>query len=307
MDIEKPYDAILDAEKATEIAATTLQQPLDVLRDMTNYGTQILVRSQKLPGPTLGDIVVLNHFFGHGLTMLDAAHELLSRGCAPAADLQVRSLVEARLSIAFLIMSDTEERAKYFDVWRWRKRKRDERSMIPGTEEYELQRKEVGPEFAKTVQPFTKDAKRNAVKIDKWLAKPEQVPIVSAYEKSEKKRCFHWAGPFGVRTVKQLSIVTGHYTEYVNLYGPFSDTMHGTLDRVERGGGYAVTQPLRQPEELEHLVDAAYTVALGMLQDVVETYREGELAAFQKKVDVWKKARSQRRPLKLDIEHVGPS
>lgn len=305
MNFEQPFDALLDREQATKIVQETLQQPLAVLRDMINYGTNLLVRCQSQTVLKQTELVVLNHLFAHGLAMLDAAHEQLSIGCAPSAELQVRSMLEARLSIAFILSAEAEKRARYFRVWQKLEELKEQAACIPGETPYELLLKEMGDDFKKVVAPLEKAARSNVKIIREWLDKSENALIVADYK---KHRSNHWAAPFGITSVRKLAIDIGHYIEYFYLYAPFSATMHGTGKRVTITSEFAETDPLRQPDKVEGLLDTTYTIAFGMLSDVLEHYRIAEISTtFVQKADAWKKANKQRKPFKLNIKYVGPS
>src|SRR6185437_6967204 len=92
---EQAHPAIMDRETINADAEQHLKPWLDVISDMVNYGTNLIIRCVNSSDRKTKDRIVLTILLRQAVAMLDGIEVLLSQGCTHVANLQVRALFEA--------------------------------------------------------------------------------------------------------------------------------------------------------------------------------------------------------------------
>jgi len=103
---EDPHKGLLDDEGATAIASEQLKPWTNLLRDLANYGSNLIPRAYSSSGKELGDAVVIGILFRQVVAMIDAIEILLCRSAVHAASLQLRAMFEASVYLEWMLAVD---------------------------------------------------------------------------------------------------------------------------------------------------------------------------------------------------------
>ncbi len=87
---EQSHPAILDRDAVIADAEKHLTPWLDLIRDLVNYGTNLIVRCVNSTERKTKDKVILAILLRQAVAMLDGVVVLLSKGSTHAANLQMR-------------------------------------------------------------------------------------------------------------------------------------------------------------------------------------------------------------------------
>jgi hypothetical protein len=113
---DDPHKGLLDDESASKIASEQLKPWTNLLRDLANYGSNLIPRAYSSSGKTLGDVVVIGILLRQVVAMIDAIEILLGRSAVHAATLQLSALFEASVYIEWMLAGDRETKAAYYYV-----------------------------------------------------------------------------------------------------------------------------------------------------------------------------------------------
>jgi len=109
---ESEFKPLLDRDKAVGDVKKHLNQWIDLIRDVTDYGANLIPMCFSSSDRTLKDAVVLAILLRQVVAMLDAIQVLLSNGAVHAAHLQLRALFEASIYIDWILESDSRKRGR---------------------------------------------------------------------------------------------------------------------------------------------------------------------------------------------------
>ncbi len=132
---DNPHPSVLDPHGPIEWQSS-LSEPLAVLSDIANFGSNLIVRLWPSTPRGAGDAVLVMHLARLIVMHVDGVRILLEKGAGPTALLQLRSLLEVSLLIDWAASGDTEEKAKYLMASNWRKERARISALIPGTVEH---------------------------------------------------------------------------------------------------------------------------------------------------------------------------
>ena len=113
---DDPHKGLLDDENATKSISEQLKPWTNLLRDLANYGSNLIPRAYTSSEKSLGDAVVIGILLRQVVAMIDAIEILLSRSAVHAASLQLRAMFEASLYLEWMLAGDREKKATYYYV-----------------------------------------------------------------------------------------------------------------------------------------------------------------------------------------------
>lgn len=116
------FAPILDRALVVDHVTTHFADFVEVLEDLTDYGTHLIPRCWQSSDRRLADVVVLGVLTKQAVAMLDAGHALISQGLVVPALLQLRALFEVSVYLSWTLRRDTERRSRAFYVANLRKR-----------------------------------------------------------------------------------------------------------------------------------------------------------------------------------------
>lgn len=107
---ETEFKALLNRDETIADVKEHLSPWLDLLRDLSNYGSNLIPRCFSSSARELKDAVVLGTLLRQIVTMLDGVEVLLSNGAPYTAQLQLRALLEASIYIEWILESDGDKK-----------------------------------------------------------------------------------------------------------------------------------------------------------------------------------------------------
>ena len=97
-------------------AKTHYHDILEVMGDMSNYGSNLIPRCFTISKRGLDDAIVLGIFLKQSVSMFDAIEILLSNAAVYPSHLQERVLFEVSIYLEWMLKDNTLEKAKYYYV-----------------------------------------------------------------------------------------------------------------------------------------------------------------------------------------------
>lgn len=287
---ENEFKPLLDREKVIADIKEHLRPRIELIRDLTNYGTNLIPRCFNSSEKKLKDAVVLAILLRQAVAMLDAVEILLSSGAAHAAHLQMRALFEASVYIEWILESDSENKAAYYYVHNLRRK----RLWASRTQTGSAESQEFIAMMDKSDLPVSdklrEDARRQIQDIDRVLSQPKFAAICKDFETHRKgKHDPAWYAPLGQRSFASITRKIGSGSQYVILYSGASEVMHtSSYEHHVKFGDKLTFQPIRSLERFEHVWRFSVGPALSTFRRILEEYRPGELRAFSLKyVEKW--------------------
>jgi hypothetical protein len=292
---ENEFRGLLHREAAISDAKRAFSEQLKVLNDVVNYGTNLIPRCFNSSEKTLKDIVILGVLTRQVIAMLDAIEILVSNGAVYASDLQARALLEATVSIDWILQGEIEKKANYFYVHDLRKRRRWAQVAQPGSAEATAFAA-VAPGLASLDNPNIIERAKEAVdEIDRVLSQPEFHNITRVFDewRGSSKSDRHWYRPLGIKSVSGMMDAVGRSAEYIVFYSHWSGTMHSSNfgQHVEIGEGKVTFKNLRLLSGFQALFQFSLACAFHTYRKILDLYRPGELRVFNTKyLERWRTA-----------------
>jgi hypothetical protein len=290
---ENEFDKLLQREQVLSDVEQNLKPWINLMRDLVNYGTNLIPRCFGSSPRSLADAVVLGILLRQFVAMLDGAEVLLSNGAVHAAKLQMRALFESTVYIHWILLGDAEKKCDYYYVHNLlRKRLWAERAQ--GTSA-------VGQQFIAIMntigvqqsQEAAAAAAQQLPEIDRVLGLPKFALINADFDSRKgRKNDVNWYVPLGPRTLRAVSESIGKQAEYVLIYSGGSEVMHGSNydHHVEFTTGRITFSPIRYLKDFGWVYHYSATLTLGMYRRILEAYRAGEIPSFNRKyMEKWRK------------------
>ena len=292
---EDSHRGLLDREAVLKDAEQFRPQ-LELLEEMVNYGTNLIVRCYLGSEKKYRDLVVLTCLTRQIFTMLDGAHVLLKSGALYAANLQFRAILEASICLDFMLHDRTDEKSLYYVVANIRSEKHWTSKAISGTPEntnLSTMTKAAGFEVDSTFKSNQAGLKTQLTDIEDILKKPTFKAANEAYEAKSQKRGFDppWYNFFGETSVKSMAKSMDRQVDYEFFYSTTSQIMHGSASRhhVQFDGSKVVINGLRGFEYINLMWDNLIRLVLHTILTVLGEYRPKELTNFRKMyMDEWR-------------------
>ena len=303
---ENEFAPLLDRGKAVADVNRAFSAQLEMLRDVTNYGTNLIPRSFGSSDKKLRDVVVIGILLRQVVAMLDGVELLASNGAVHAASLQARSLFEASAYIDWILLADGEKKAIYYYVHNLRRQRRLAQRLQPGSPEATAFAASM-PDLESLKDPKVIEQAQDDIKnIDRVLSQHEFAVVSKTFDQFAKRRKADpaWYVPLGMRSVNAVISAVGRSAEYTMFYNPWSETMHSSNYRqhVRMGKGTVTFEPLRHLEGFAALFRLSVTTALRTYRAILTQYRDGELRAFSTKYsENWKKALMEVPTIKYQV------
>jgi hypothetical protein len=305
---DDPHKGLLDDETATAFASQQLKLWTNLLRDLANYGSNLIPRAFSSSGKMLGDAVLIGILLRQLVAMIDAIEILLCRSAVHAATLQLRAMFEAAVYIEWMLAGDRENKAAHYYVHNLLRLRVWAMRVQSGTPE-SLNFKSVmnGLPVDDTLGD---EGKSHVQEIDRVLSQARFVAVRDGFRDWKKRngRRPTWYSPLGVTDLRNMAIKVNKEPLYVIVYGSASEVMHasnyGQHIRIqsERITFYSI----RHPKEFSTTVRLTATIAIDTFRKILHEYREGERPRFdQKYVEKWRQAFMNMPQLKIDERDLG--
>lgn len=302
---------ILNRGEAVKVINDHFQDTVKLVRDVVDYGTNLIPRCFKKSSRRVEDIVILAVLLKHVVSMLDGIDALISQGCIYASNLQVRSLFEAFLSLEWILKDDTEKRAKQYYVWNLRQRRKWALKLVPYSNEYEGFSRKVEKyrdSLSNGIEKHSEVAKQQADAIDEFLGKEPYVEINQEFErlKGDNKFDVSWHTPGGPNSVADMATRVGCGAEYEVFYSKYSQIMHASeqLDNVKFENGSIIFEPIRKLDQIKAILEVGVGFSFKAYRTVLKHYRPDELPNFSRKYSQeWQKPFQAINEITYQVQH----
>ncbi len=290
---EKELKLILDREKSKGEAKRIFYKQIEVIVDLVNYGSNLVVRTYDSSKRKLEDAIVIGVLLKQVVSMLDAVEVLVSHGVIKPASLQTRCAFEASLYIDFILEGDSEQKANYYYVANLRNTKLWELRHTKGSDEREAFShvlEDLG-DYMSPYKPELEDKIREDLEnIQEVLSQGRFSEINEVYEGKRTKRV-DWYKAYGTKSLWEIAKKVKRLTEYEIFYPTGSAVMHSASyrDHVQFNKGMLRFEPIRKLEGADSVLQNIITIALKSYRSILKHYRYGEVGNFKRKyIQEWR-------------------
>lgn len=308
---EDPHKGLLDDESATALASEKLKPWTDLLRDLANYGSNLIPRAYTSSEKTLGDAILIGALLKQVVAMIDAIEILLCRSAVHAANLQLRAMFEASVYLDWMLAGDRENKAAYYYVHNLLRLRVWGMRVQSGTAE-SMNYKGVMDIAGLPVDETLGDkGKRHVAEIDRILSQARFAAVRDQFRdwKKLKRRTPSWYSPLGVTDLRDMAKKVNKEPLYLMVYGPGSEVMHASNygHHLSFGSGRVSFHSIRHPKGFPDTVRYAGTIAIGVFMKILDEYRAGERATrFHLKYrEKWQQAFMNLPELKINEHDFG--
>lgn len=296
---ERPLLSILDRDEAVRQAASAFKSQLEMLVDLTNYGSNLIIRSFNSSPGQLDAIIVCGVLLKQVVSMVDAVETLVRNGQTHAAFLPARAAFEASLYLQWILISDTDRKATAYMVSNYRNDRLWASRAIKGSSEAEA--------FDEVTRGLNMDMHENNPHLDELaqaqlnevnriLAQGHFASLDAEFEalkqSDRRKNEPSWYKPFGIKTLRQLAKQLGRLPDYSVFYGKGSQVTHSATykDHLYFTKGQVHFTAIRNFKGLHELLLSIMGTAIASYKAVLAYYRPAELPAFGRKyLEDWQK------------------
>ena len=287
---ETPHPAILNREEVKAVALQHCAKQTELLRDLANYGSNLIVRAFDSSPKKMAEVVVCGVLLKQVVAMVDAAEVLLSAGCGHASFLPARTAFEASIYIDWIFAGDSERRATRYVVANYRDERLWASRVIPGTAEeiaFTKIAQVLGVDIHAERPTLAGEASTHLTEVDRILAQPYLAAIDQEFTaaRGKRKRDPEWYELDGLQSIRQVAEKVDRLPEYEFFYSKGSQVTHtGTYkDHVRFVDSQVRFKPIRHLADVNMLLNFIVTICVGTYKKTLEMYRPGETTAFAKK------------------------
>lgn len=290
--IEKEFKPIIDREKHEKDVKTHFGAHIALLRDLVNYGSNLVPRAFDSSDKKLEDVTVLLVLLKHVLSMIDGVEVLVSKGAVTQAMLQARSAFEASVYIDWILKSDAAKKAKYYYVSNLRSQRLWALRFKTGTQEQETFSRQFQDieQYLKLddLSELQKKAEAELQRVETFLNRPAWIEINNEFENKKNKKTgadIYWYKLLGVNSIRRLAAEVGRLGVYDLFYSRSSEVTHTASykDHVQFRKGAVVFEPIRQLKDIQFVLRFATITTVHTYQSVLKHYRYGERGSFAHK------------------------
>lgn len=306
---ETPHPAILNREEVTAVAEQHFSKQTELLRDLANYGSNLVIRAFDSSPKKMAEIVVCGVLLKQVVAMVDAAEVLLSAGCGHASFLPARTAFEASIYIDWIFDGDSERRATRYIVGNYRDERLWTSRVTPGTAEeiaFTKIAQFLGVDIHANRPELVGEAASHLSEINRILAQPSLASVDQEFiaARGKRKRDPEWYELDGLQSIRQVAEKVGRLPEYEFFYSKGSQVAHtGTYkDHVRFVDGQVRFKPIRHLADVNMLLNFIVSICVGTFKKTLDRYRPGETVAFAKKyLEDWRDPFMNAVPVKYNF------
>lgn len=260
--------ALLDRELAIAAARPLIDKYSPYLEELVNFATCAWARCEKSLRGVGGTPFALLALYYHAIQMADASQVLISQSCFSAAVPNLRSLLEAELSIEYILKGDYERRSAAWLVAHYLEQQEFLDRLDPDSERGKHLRQSLqGDKLLKlsAVNRLNIDAMRQGRKsIDDVLAKPKFAAIARSLVKKNGRIRKWYEINGGPKSLSQLARQLGRLSQYRFQYSTYSSVLHAhdASNLLEHRDGAFALVPIRSGSSPAE--EVCYTAALSL-------------------------------------------
>jgi hypothetical protein len=289
---ESEYGPLIDRKTSIADVQTHFSGILDVVRDIVNYGSNLIPRCFISSNRRLEDAIILGVLLRQSVAMFDAIEILLSNAAVYPCHLQIRAIFEASLYIEWILKADTEKKAKYYYVANVREERVWASRTQPGSPENLAYEKIMAP-LGNVVPDTTKELKIGGHKylqeVNRILAQFSFASIDQAFDVYRNKNKLWYDPPWyallGPRSLRQLADCLQRVHEYEMVYPESSEIMHATSQKhhIKFSKGLIHFTSIRHLLGIDILLRFSISSMLKIYLVVLGHYRPEEKRNFSRK------------------------
>ena len=217
--LDDAHKHLLDRDGAIAMAAN-FQDAIDLVNELINYGTNLVVRAFASSNRDLKAISVLFVQLRQFLMHLDGVSVLLATGNCGTADLQLRSLLEGAHLIEWTLAKDTEAKIQHLYVANLRRRREWDNSVISGTPEFTKHFDVTGG--LKIAPEDLKEVTAESAQIDTLLSKPPFDTVNAKFAANYSQKGFDepWYKVYGAASIRSIADELARRKEYTRTSIP---------------------------------------------------------------------------------------
>ncbi len=287
-----PFKQLFDPDASKNAAKDQIAAAVALINEVRNYGHRLFARSSNRPEGGDENIPILLLYF-HSLEMLDAIGILIAESAPDPAQLQLRAIFEALLSMEYILQMDTVRRAHAYMVVDVVQRLEWYEKLDPSSQSGQAYLKALAADpDCQQMRPVRYDSSW-ARGLARVLRQPRYKEAYDKYRASQqdnakgrkrKRRRQQWYELYGgPDSLRKLAVALNHQGAYETLYGGLSaiaragDVIRRLLTK-SRTGGPAV-KATRDPSGISMIVNLAVSFALQATRLIIYRYRPGEEGA----------------------------
>lgn len=299
---DKPHPTILDRDIPPVLARQHFGSQLELLRDLANYGSNLIIRSFHSSPKKLADLIACGVLLKQLVTMVDSVEVLVSAGCGLTAHLPARTAFEASLYLDWIFKEDSERRATRYLVANYRQERLWASRAIRGTAEASAMEEAtagLGLDIHAKRPTLSTDAATYLAEVNRVLSQPELATIDQEFEEAKRKnprRKLEWYSFDGITSIRQMARKMKRLAEYQFFYSRGAEISHSARykDHIEFRSNQVHFIEIRQLTEARAAINFISSDCIRTYRKFLERYRPGEIPAFQKKyLEDWRESYMQ--------------
>ena len=307
---EKPLAGILNREEAAKHAQEHFSDQIALLRDLSDYGSNLVFRAFNSSPRDLPAIVACGVLLKQVVAMLDAVYALVAAGMVHGAFLPARAAFEASVYLDWVLFSDTGRKATAYIVSNYRDERLWVARVTKGTSEeavFDSISKSIGLDIHARRPTLAADAQKHLAEVNGILAQKDFAAMDNVFDhaKGKKKYDPEWYQLCGAKSIRQVAEQVGRLPEYEFFYSKGSQITHTASykDHIRFAKGQVHFKPIRHLQGIDTLLNFVVGIAVRSFQNTLKYYRPEEGPAFSKKyVEEWRKPFLSVKKVKYTFE-----
>jgi hypothetical protein len=296
--IEGPHSHMLDRQHARAEVERAYGQHLNLLKEIIDYGTHLLLRLWKSSDGATADAVIIGALLRNVLRGLDTAHICIEHGQQDGAQIAIRSALEASWGTSWVIQENTQRRAGQYFVSYLRQQRLWALRVTPDTAEHAAFVRGIETEFdplrmkgSEKYEPTRLTPETVAVLLD--LDEFRDINLTFERSKAARRGAEPmWYQPGGPRSIAEMAAAVGKTAQYRVFYHGFSASAHGSALREALDfsrPGKIIFEPIRGFDRIGQCVSLVASIALDTYRQLLRFYRPEEVQQFSKRyVERWR-------------------
>ena len=278
---------ILDRKESIKNFHSHYTDQKALLQSLTDYGTNLILRAFNSSPKSLEDIIICFVLLKQIVAMLDSTEILLSNGTSYTAHLPARAAFEASLYLEWMLLSDTEIKAKYYYVSNIRHERKWAKSAIAGTKENTRTLETIAQlnEEAFDISDLEKTAEKHLSNVDRILSQDAFSIIDKEFDslkKANKSKEPQWYALAGASSIRGIAKTLQRLPEYDFFYSKCSTITHSGSykDHIIFKKDHIIAKQIRNLEKISELINFSASAAIHSYRIVLARYRPSELPSL---------------------------
>ncbi len=285
--MDTPFKPLLDRNSSALQAEEHFSTQLKLLKDVVNYGSNLVPSCFTSSQRNLGDAIAITVFLKQVVASLDAIHVLGSNACVHSCWLQVRALFEASVYLDYLFKGDKSKKAEYYYISNIRR----ELHWTKVSQSDQPEREQLLADLGSLAGSLEKDrieleeiGRIQLSDIESFLQREPWSSINAHFDELRGNRPFDvsWYRPLGLSSLRKLSNEVDRLSEYVLLYSKGSEVTHVAdyKPHVKFSKENAEIVPIRHLADMKNVIILSLFTTLRAYRSALAEYRPAQIEEF---------------------------